>query len=468
MLDGSLAKAKPLPLWWDELPPAPERPAPAGELAADVAIVGAGFTGLWTAYYLKRLDPSVEVVVLERERVGFGASGRNGGWCHPEPPLGLGTLVHSHGRDAALRFQRAAMDAVSEVAAVSAAEGIDCRFSLGGRLLYARSPLQAQRAREDVEQQHELGLSEDDVSFLEAGEASALSGMSAVHGASYLRQAAALQPALLASGLAAAAERLGVKIYEGAAVTELASGRVTARTRQGPLQVRAKSVVRATEAYTRDLAGEERTLIPLYSLMIATEPLPEDVLEAVGLSRRELFADYGHMVIYGQRTADGRIAFGGRGAPYHFGSGIRSEYDVDDVVHRHLAELLVELYPALTGAAITHRWGGPLGVPRDWQPSVTFDRATGVGYAGGYVGDGVALSNLAGRTLAELVLGEATERTGLPWVQHRWPRWEPEPLRYVGVNAGLWLTRSADREEARTGKPSLRAWLGNRLRGKRE
>lgn len=462
-----LARAKPSPLWWDELPPRPTRPAPTGDLDADVVIVGAGFTGLWTAYYLKRLAPELDVVVLEREHVGFGASGRNGGWCHPEYPLGLATLVDRHGRDAALRFQHAAIDAVHEVGRVTDAEGIDCHYQLGGRLLLARTPLQAERARQDVAHEHEFGLTDDDVSYLDAEEARHRTGMSRVHGASYLRTAAALQPALLVHGLAAAAERLGVRILEGADVIEMTPGAVTSRAGDRTVTVRAEHVLRATEGYTRDLPGEGRTLIPLYSLMIATEPLSPTVLDEVGLREREVFADYGHMVIYGQRTADGRIAFGGRGAPYHYASGIRPEYDVDDVVHGHLAMLLLELYPMLQDAAITHRWGGPLGVPRDWRPSVTYDPRTRTGFAGGYVGDGVALSNLAGRTLAELVLGEVTERTDLPWVQHRWRRWEPEPLRFVGVNVGLWLTRSADREEARTGKPSMRAWLGNRLRGKR-
>src|SRR5690606_24097272 len=201
---------------------------------------------------------------------------------------------------------------------------------------------------------------------------------------------AALQPALLVHGLAAAVERQGVTIYEGAAVNGVKPGVVTVRTADGSATVRAATVLRATEGYTRDLRGEERTLIPLYSLMIATEPLPESTLASVGLERREVFADYGHMVIYGQRTADGRLAFGGRGAPYHFASGIKPEYDIDDVVHGHLARLLVELFPQLKGAGITHRWGGPLGVPRDWRPSVSFDPASGFGFAGGYVGDGVA------------------------------------------------------------------------------
>ena len=230
-----LARAKPSPLWWDELPPRPARPARAGDVEADVVIVGAGFTGLWTGYYLKRLAPDLEVVVLEREHAGFGASGRNGGWCHPEYPLGLATLVDRHGRDAALRFQRSAIDAVDEVGRVSASEGIDCHYQLGGRLLLARTPLQNERAKQDVAHEHGFGLTEDEVRYVGRDEAHGMTGMSRVHGGSYLRHAAALQPALLAHGLAAAAERLGVRILEGAAVTRMSTGAVTAQTASGML-----------------------------------------------------------------------------------------------------------------------------------------------------------------------------------------------------------------------------------------
>lgn len=462
-----LDQAKTSPLWWEEVPAGRTRTPPPADVAADVVIVGAGFTGLWTAYYLKHLEPTLSVVVLEREHVGFGASGRNGGWCHPEYPLGLATLAHRHGRESAMAFQRAAMNAVHEVGRVSDEEGIDCHFEMGGRLLLARSELQAARAREDVAEQHALGLTAEDVRYLSAEEARRLTGMSGVQGASFMACAAALQPALLVNGLAVAVERLGVTIYEDADATALAAGSVTFESARGSGTATARSVLRATEGYTRDLPGERRTLIPLYSLMIATEPLDEARLAAVGLPHREVFADYGHMVIYGQRTADGRVTLGGRGAPYHFGSAIQADYDADAVVHAHLDRLLVELFPDLYGVRISHRWGGPLGVPRDWRPSVSYDTASGLGFAGGYVGDGVALSNLAGRTLAELTLGRETGRTGLPWVQHRWRDWEPEPLRYLGVNAGLWLTRSADRAEARTGRPSVRAKIGNWIRGKR-
>ncbi len=202
------------------------------------------------------------------------------------------------------------------------------------------------------------------------------------------------------------------------------------------------------------LPGEHRSLAPLYSLMLATEPLDEATWEQIGLRGRPTFADDRHMVIYGQRTSDGRLAFGGRGAPYHFGSRVSPAFDRDGGVHEAIRAALVDLFPVLGNAAITHRWGGPLGVPRDWVSSVGLDRATGLAWAGGYVGDGVATTNLAGRTLTDLILGRDSDLTRLPWVGHRSPPWEPEPLRWLGINAGLAITAAADRAEARSGRPS--------------
>jgi glycine/D-amino acid oxidase-like deaminating enzyme len=188
--------------------------------------------------------------------------------------------------------------------------------------------------------------------------------------------------------------------------------------------------------------------------MVATEPLTDDQWEGIGLSGGEVFADHRHVIIYGQRTVDGRLAFGGRGAPYHFASRIRPGFDQDARVFEDLRHTLRDLLPQLADTAFTHAWGGPLGIARDWMPSVGHDASTGIGWAGGYVGDGVAASNLAGRTLADLVTGQRTPITTLPWVGHRSRRWEPEPLRWVGVNAGLRLAHAADLEEARTGRPA--------------
>jgi glycine/D-amino acid oxidase-like deaminating enzyme len=189
------------------------------------------------------------------------------------------------------------------------------------------------------------------------------------------------------------------------------------------------------------------------------------VWDEIGLRRRETFADLRHMRIYGQRTADDRLAFGGRGAPYHFGSRTRPEFDRQERVHSLLRDVLVDLFPAVEGHEVTHRWGGALGVPRDWHASVGVDRLRGLAWAGGYVGDGVATANLAGRTLAQLITGRECDLTRLPWVGHRSRDWEPEPLRWLGVNGGRLLMTYADRAEARSGRPARSAKAFARLIG---
>jgi glycine/D-amino acid oxidase-like deaminating enzyme len=205
------------------------------------------------------------------------------------------------------------------------------------------------------------------------------------------------------------------------------------------------------------LPGYRRAVVPMYSLMVATEPLPDDVWERVGLRSRETFSDKRHLRIYGQRTADGRIAFGGRGAPYHFGSRVQPSFNQSPRVHAMLRSILRDLLPDVAGAAFTHAWGGNLGIPRDWYPSLSFDRSTGMAHAGGYVGDGVATSNLAGRTLADLITERESDLLTLPWLSRQSPTWEPEPLRWLGVNAGTAVFATADRTEARTGRPSRTA-----------
>lgn len=450
------------PLWWEDVEARPTRPPLNGDIDVDVAVVGAGFTGLWTAYYLSQHSPDLTVAVVESRHVGFGASGRNGGWCHAEYPLGAAVLAEDHGPAEAVRHMRALFDTVDEVGRVVEAEGIECHFAKGGILSVARSPLQMQRARAEVEEHLELGFAPDDLVLLSAAEAREMMNATGVIGGNWSPHGAAVHPARLVHGLAAACERRGITIFESTSVTEIDPTGVT--TDHG--RVRASMVVRATEGYTSQLPGQRRRMAPLYSLMIATEPLSEEVWEGIGLETRPTFADFRNLIIYGQRTADGRLAFGGRGAPYHFGSSIAEGYDIDDDVHRELIRVLTDLFPQLADVSITHRWGGALGAPRDWRPSVTIDRSQNLAFAGGYVGDGVNTSNLAGRTLADLVLGRNTDLTTLPWVDHTWPNWEPEPLRWMGINAGLWMAKTADRVEARTGRASRLGAFGNWLRGK--
>lgn len=443
-------------LWWDTLPDDLRTPLGSplpGAADADVAIVGAGYTGLWTAYYLIRADPSLRIAIVEAEQAGFGASGRNGGWASALFPASIAALAKRSSRDAAIRMTRAMQATVDEIGAVAAAEGWDIGWAKGGTVVAARSPLQRDRARAEIDEWRSWGFGEDDYAYLDADDAARRIGATDVLAATYTPHCAAIHPARLARSLAREVVAAGVRLYEQTPAIAIEPGVV--RTAHG--DVRAPIVVRATEGYTRTLAGEVRTLAPVYSLMLATEPLPDAVWQDIGLGQRETFSDGRRLIIYGQRTADGRLAFGGRGAPYHFGSRISPEQDRDPAVHAALWRVLTDLFPAVAGASVTHTWGGPLGIARDWWASCGLDRTTGLAWSGGYVGDGVGTANLGGRTLADLILDRRTDLIDLPWVGHSSPRWEPEPLRWAATNLGLRVMTRADTVEERTGRPSRAA-----------
>jgi glycine/D-amino acid oxidase-like deaminating enzyme len=442
-----------LSLWHDtagdEFVPRPALPGPA---TYDVAVVGGGFTGLWTAYYLAREDPSLRVAVLEAEVAGFGASGRNGGWCSALFPTPWSTLVAESSASEALRLHREMAATVVEVGSVLDAEGIDAHYQRGGTVKVARSHAQLERVREELQEARDQGFGEADLRLLDQAEARAHLDATDVVGGMFTPHCAAVHPARLVRGLARAVEARGVDVFEGTRVREI---RPRAAVTDAGV-VTADVVVRATEGYTPSLTGARRLVAPVYSLMVATEPIPESTWASIGLGGRATFSDSRHVIVYGQRTADGRIAFGGRGAPYHFGSRVRPSQDQEPRVFRALRHTLSELLPQLgDDVRFTHAWGGPLGIARDWAASVGLDRRTGLAWAGGYVGDGVATTNLAGRTLADLVLGRDTDLVTLPWVDHHSRRWEPEPLRWLGINAGLQAMRLADWEEHRTHRPSV-------------
>lgn len=428
----------------------PGRPGLGGDLDVDVTIVGAGFTGLWTAYYLLTRQPDLKVAILEAEAIGFGASGRNGGWCSALLPMGLASMEHSHSRDGAVRLQSAMHDTVDEIGRVIAAEGIDCHWAKGGTIGLARNKPQLDRFRAQVDELHSYGFGVDDYRLLGADEARSMLDATHLVGGTFTPHCATIQPARLVRGLARVVERMGATIYEHTPVIEISPRR--ARTRLGT--VKADVVVRATEAFTASLSGNKRELVPIYSLMVATEPLPDSFWQEVGLHDRATFNDGRRMIIYGQRTIDGRFAFGGRGAPYHFASRMRPEFDRDDGVHASLLETLRELFPSIGRVGLTHRWGGAVAAARDWWCTASFDPATGLAVAGAYVGDGVGTTNLAGRTLTDLITGTQSELTELPWVGHRSRRWEPEPLRWLGINAMVRLPPGADAKEDRTGRPA--------------
>jgi len=425
--------------WLDTTPdPLEPRPALASEVEVDVAIVGAGFTGLWTAYYLKELDPGLRVSIVEAEIAGFGASGRNGGWCLGTL-AGIGDLFERHPEET-VRLQRELFDTVDEVARVSIEEGIECHWEKGGNVTVATSEPFRGQLLEDLEFWRQIGAGEEDLRWMEPEECAALVNTRTNLGGLFLAHVAALHPARLARGLAEVVERRGVAIYERSPAVEL--GRGSVRTPEGRL--RAEIVVRATEGYTCTIPGQERQLIPVHSMMIATEPLPDSVWDEIGFPNRVTFGDPRRKITYGQRTADGRMAFGCRGS-YFYRSKIRNRFSPDDPVFDEVRSVLESLFPVLAEQKISHRWGGALGVPRTWTPSVGLDRRAGLGWAGGYVGEGVGPANLAGRTLAELILERSTHRTTLLLVGEPFKNWEPEPLRFVGYAV---LTRFAETLDA--------------------
>ncbi|MEU5598923.1 FAD-binding oxidoreductase [Streptomyces sp. NPDC020298] len=438
-----------------------------GDATADVVIVGGGYTGLWTAYYLKKAAPFLRITILEQKFCGYGASGRNGGWLY-NGIAGRDRYAKLHGHQAAVRLQKAMNDTVDEVITVTETEGIDADLHKGGILEVATTPAQLTRLKAFHE--HELSYGEKDRELYGARETAERIRVADAVGSTWTPHGARLHPVKLVKGLAAAVESLGVTIHESTPVTEIRPKH--AITPYGT--VRAPYILRCTEGFTASLRGQRRTWLPMNSSMIATEPLTEDQWTAIGWNGRETLGDMAHAYMYAQHTADGRIALGGRGVPYRFGSRTDNDGRTQDATIEALRDILVRFFPALTGVRVEHAWSGVLGVPRDWCATVTLDRATGLGWAGGYVGSGVATTNLAARTLRDLVQqdsgqGGRTELTDLPWVNHKVRKWEPEPFRWLGVQSMYATYRAADqRERLRPGTESSRlARVADRVAGRR-
>lgn len=456
--DGTRS-AWPDSLWLSRTVPVAFPPVGPGD-DADIVVVGAGFTGLWTALHLRSLDPTRSVMVVDAAQPGFGASGRNGGWCSAFAPMSLDEIAAASSTARAHRFQRALVDTVSEIGSFVVDNRIDCGWTQGGTLSLARNSPQLARLRAGVAQARRHGFDESFLQMLEPDEVESRVRVPSVLGATWSPACAAVDPLALLVGLVRVVESAGVRIRGESrflSVTPHRGGnRAQVSVPSGTVGVDCDWVLLCTEGFTAHIPGHRRDLAPLYSYMVATEPLDESTWSRIGWTGRETLADARRMVIYAQRTADGRIAFGGRGAPYRWASAIGPRHDADPAVHARIAETMVDLFPAVRDARITHRWGGALGVARDWQTTARVDRSARTGFAGGFVGDGVALSHLVSAGLARAVLGIDDEISRLPFVGHHGPQWEPEPLRWLGINGMLRAVALADRIEERTDQPATR------------
>jgi glycine/D-amino acid oxidase-like deaminating enzyme len=351
---------------------------------------------------------------------------------------------------------------IDEIGRVCRDEQIDAQFYKGGILSLARGAHQLASVRAAYAGYEALGLAHQH-RMLRADEVAERVRVTGVHGGLFSTEGASIHPGRLVRGLARAVERRGATIYEQTEVNGF-EGRPRPRLISREGEVRAsRAIVLAGEAYLTRMPQLHRTLLPVYSLISITEPLTSDQWQQIGWKDRESLASNKHSVDYLTRTADGRILFGSRGAPYAYGSKISDEQDRHAETHGRIRKSLVDWFPMLEKVKITHSWGGPVGMPRDWTPSIAFDRQTRIATARGYTGQGVTTANLAGRILAGLMTGRATGFEHLPMVQRSSPDWEYEPLRWLAVRYTQAALGRID-EAASAGKPRpLDAWLAEYL-----
>ncbi|MES1953976.1 NAD(P)/FAD-dependent oxidoreductase [Salinisphaera hydrothermalis] len=411
-------------------------PAAEGRHDADVVIVGGGFTGLWTAYYLTTLRPELAVTVLEAETVGHGASGRNGGWAIGNL-AGLERLIGDLDRTARRAICAQLADNVDEIGRVTAREAIEADFHKGGTLdAAARYPQQVAMQKAHRDALIELGHAPEDCVWLDGPALAERAAFRDGYGAVFFRHTASVHPMKLVRGLARVLAQRGVTISEHSRARYLAPHHVI--TTNGA-QFNARHIVQATEGYSECLAGLGRRVLSVRSLVIATEPLSEAVWARVGLGDRPTFCDASRVINYGHRSRDGRLIFGARGA-YPLGGTPKQDHAITPAEIEMRRRLLLDLFPGLPeDLVVTHGWGGSLGLSRRFRPHAIVDPHTGLATAGGYAGEGVAASHLMGRTTAELIVGEDTPRTRAPWahadaaIDQVLARWEPEPLRWLAA-----------------------------------
>ncbi|MGI8477440.1 MAG: NAD(P)/FAD-dependent oxidoreductase [Thermomicrobiales bacterium] len=430
----------------DDLAP---RPSLDGSVDVDVAILGAGYSGLWTAYYLLKREPPLRVAIVEAEIAGFGASGRNGAWCTSGFPTGPDVLAAKYGKAAAQRVVRAMAATVAEVGRVADAEGIDIQWTKGGQLIVARGPEQLAAIAHEHRTMTDLGFG-GRVRLLDKRETDARVRIAGVVGGYADSETATIHPGRLVRGLARTVERMGATIFERTPVTAYTGGPHPAlHTARG--DVRARTIVLCGEAYLSRLKPLRRQVMPVYSLITLTEPLSAADWAEIGWEGRECVASCRYQVDYLSKTADGRILFGGRGAPYHFGSSIKDGYDRHSATHSMLMDNVRAWFPRLKDVRFSHTWGGPLGWPRDFMPTMAYDPVRNVATARGYTGNGVATANLAGRILTDLITGRPSDLADLPCVNHRSPNWEPEPFRFLGVRYVQRAYAAIDAKAEKTG-----------------
>ena len=420
--------------WFDSLDKNIQaRPSLTDDIDVDVAIIGAGFTGLWTAYYLKQQKPDLSIAIIESEIAGFGASGRNGGWLKGSIE-GESQMYAGLSLEQRQQVIQQVTGIVEEVKTVTQRENIDCDLHHGG-VVYSAARYQEQLKRVDdsLSYFHGLGYTDDDYHRLTAAETKQYVNVRGCLGGIFIKHVATINPAKLARGLSDTVEALGVTIYENTKAHSF-NDRVVV-TDNG--QIKANIIVPAVEGYWSGINSDLKNhTIPIISNLVATAPLTEEQWQEIGFDKRPAFRDSRRLHSYAHRSADDRLIFGARGS-YLFNSKIRQQHTLSPDEYAFHIKFMLDFFPSLEGVEITHNWSGTLGMSRRYSPHVIFDPKSGLALAGGYSGAGVGASNLLARTTADLILEKNSELTTMPWVFNQSPnsvlkRWEPEPFRWLG------------------------------------
>jgi glycine/D-amino acid oxidase-like deaminating enzyme len=424
--------------WWETEPVAPGQPL-AGTNRADVCIVGGGYTGMWTAYFLKRAEPTLEVAIVERSWAGSGASGHNDGYAMTLLDMSLHHLVARHGRERAAAAHEAVARSVVEIGDFCSEHGVEAEYERNGFVAVATNAAQRWRLERDLEAAEAIGAGHD-FSLHEGGEARAMIGSPAIEAALREAPGALLNPQKLARGLAGVLTETGVRIHERSPALEIDQGRV--RTELG--EVLAPRVVVATNAYQQQIRQFRSKVVPLWSYAMVSEPLSDEQLGRVAWPNREGFEDKRNFITVGRLTAENRILVGGRLAPYFWGNSMDPRHIRDDRVFAQIRDAWRQFFPMWEDVRFTHAYGGPVAITGTFLPYVG-SLGGGILYGYGYNGHGVAPSHTVGRTLADLALERRSEHTELLFVDQEEVSMPPEPLRFLGARLTTRLLERQDR-----------------------
>ncbi len=403
----------------------------------DVAIIGGGFSGLWSAFHLLHQKPDLKIAVFEAKQFGFGASGRNGGWASSDYPVYRKTLEKRYGQERTANLFQALASAIDEIGEFCRVHAPNAHFEKSGTVMFARNQAQEKRLQAASDEMHQ---------WIDKSQLDKLLRVKNARGALFNPVCATVNPIGIIGGLLRYLQSRDVHLFEHSLASVVKGGVLVNSS-----FIEAQIVIQATEVF----GSANRDFIPLYSQMVATEPLSDQIWQEIGAQTRLTFAEGSHLINYAQRTSDNRLAIGGRGATYPFSSKLVADKEMTAKVHENLRQLARSWFPQISTSRFTHAWGGAVAITRNWEPYVQFNSATGFGRLGGYAGDGVTMSYLASKIMAKLIFNENDLITNLHFVNQKIRQWEIEPLRYLAVNSMVKLSGFADKEESITGRPSL-------------